>query len=147
MDRLEQQIALSSDQVKGHIMGHHITLDIVQKDAHFWSPQLNFRVEEHEDNKEYAVVSGLVGPRPNVWTMFVFIYFVVGVLGFFVSSYGLVQWTLGNYSHLIWGFPITILLLLTAYRAGKYGEKLAADQMELLKQFLRDTLSFGVEAS
>lgn len=133
--------------MKGKIVGHHIVLDIPVKERHYWSPQLNFRVEPFEDNERFSLVAGLVGPRPNVWTMFVFIYFIVGVLGFFISSYGLVEWMLGRWSNYLWGLPVTVLLLLTAYLTSKHGEQLAAEQTAQLKDFVRRAILFDVDHS
>jgi len=126
--------------VKAKLIGNHIILDIIDADIHYWSPQLNFRIEEDEDNPENTILAGLIGPRPKVWTLFVFIYFALGIIGFFISSYGVSKWMLDEYSHTLWAFPIAILFMLTAYTAGKQGEKLGAEQMEFLKQFIRDTL-------
>lgn len=126
--------------VRATIIDHHIVLDIVGAEVHYWSPQLNFRIEEAPDDSTQAIVSGLIGPRPNVWTMFMFVYFSVGIIGFFISSYGISKWMLGYYTPWIWAFPIAILFMLTAYRAGKYGETLGKDQIEVLKQFVRDAV-------
>ena len=128
-------------KVKGKLVGHHIILDIVDKEIHYWSPQLNFRIEEDEDNPQHTVLAGLIGPRPKVWTLFMFIYFSVGIIGFFISSYGISKWMLDEYSHTLWAFPIAILFMLTAYLTGKYGESLGKEQIELLKQFIRDVVS------
>ncbi|MFK8105200.1 MAG: hypothetical protein AB8G15_21990 [Saprospiraceae bacterium] len=141
MDRIEQLLKHTPDGIHGYIVGTHIILDVVGEDVHYWSPQLNFRVESNDENANHAVVSGLIGPRPPVWTLFVFIYFSVGITGFFVSSYGFSKLLLGSYSHFLLAFPIAIIFMLTAYRVGKYGESLAKDQMEILKQFVRDAIA------
>lgn len=47
---------------------------------------------------------------------------------------------LNVYSHSIWAFPIAILFMLTAYAAGKHGESLGKDQVEILKQFVREVV-------
>jgi hypothetical protein len=91
---------------------------------------------------DHSVVSGLVGPRPAVWTLFMFIYFSVGIAGFFISSFGISKMMLDGYSNLILAFPIAILFIVTAYRVCKYGEILAKDQIEILKQFVRDSIYF-----
>lgn len=116
-------------------------MDIVGEEVHYWSPHLTFRVEESEDKEGHAVLSGLIGPRPSVWTMFMFIYFTTGILGFFISSYGLAQYSLGEFSYSLLAFPIAILFMLTAFWAGKFGEKLGADQVEDLKKFIRSAVS------
>lgn len=131
----------SKDKIKGGIVDNHITLDIVEKDFHFWSPQLIFRVEKDEYIANQSILFGLIGPRPVVWSMFMFIYCSIGSLGFFITCFGVSSLLLGSFSYLILAFPITILFMLTAYKAGKYGEQLGKDQVELLKQFVRAAIA------
>lgn len=142
MARIKVLLENSSNDIRGKIIDSHITLDIVGVNVHYWSPQLNFRVEPDEDDSNASVVSGLIGPRPAVWTLFMFVYFSIGVLGFFISCFGVSKIMLGEYSNFILALPIAILFMLTAYSVGKYGEKLAKDQMEILKQFVRDAVYF-----
>ena len=142
MENLKTLLKRSEKDVKGRIVDNHVILNIVEADAHYWSPQLDFRVEENRLNKEHSVLKGLIGPRPEVWTMFMFIYFSTGIIGFFISSYGVAKMLIGEYSNWILAFPIAVLFMLTAYRAGKYGEQLADDQIETLKQFVREAISF-----
>lgn len=131
--------------VKARLIDNHIVLDIIDKDSHYWSPQMNFRIEEDEYNPGTSIIAGLIGPTPKVWTMFVFIYAALAIAGFFISSHGVSQWMLDKYSHTIWAFPIAIVLMFTAYLAGREGESLGADQVEFLKQFIRDALK-GTDA-
>ena len=145
MNRIPELLEKSTQQVVGKIVDNHIILDIVEEEVHYWSPQLNFRVESDELDEEITVVSGLIGPRPAVWTMFMFIYFLLGLIGFVVGSFGVAKTMLGNYSNLLLAFPISILFMLSAYKVGKYGEQLAKDQIEILKQFVRDTIYFADE--
>ncbi|MFB0908747.1 MAG: hypothetical protein QMB03_10820 [Spirosomataceae bacterium] len=50
---------------------------------------------------------------------------------------------LGKESYLIWAFPIAILFMLSAFLTSKYGERLAKDQTEILKYFVRETVRVG----
>lgn len=140
MDHVRKLLDESPENIHGKIVGDHIILDIVGDDVHFWSPQLNFRVEENPDAVDETIVAGLIGPRPNVWTLFMFVYFSVGVAGFFISSYGISRYMVGEHSYAVWGLPLAALFMLTAYQAGKFGEKLGEDQVELLKQFVREAV-------
>jgi hypothetical protein len=135
--RVSQVLEHPSKRVQGRRIEEHVVLDIVGEDVHFWTPRLSFRIEPDEENPEHSVVSGLIGPRPTVWTMFVFIYFGVGTAGLILSMYGGSKWMLGHYSPLVWALPIAILFMLTAYSAGKYGERLSAEQIEELKEVVR----------
>jgi hypothetical protein len=140
LNRLQAMLHHPHPGLKGKVIDNHIILDICDKDVHYWSPQLNFRVEPDEDDPSKAYIMGIIGPRPAVWTMFMFIYFSTGIIGFIVSSYGFSKWMLGTYSWTMWAFPIAILFMLTAYLAGKFGERLGADQIDLLKDFIREAM-------
>ena len=141
LSRISDRLKKSKDGIEGVIVDNHVILDIPEKYRHFWSPQMNFRFVKENDNSTDTIVRGIIGPRPAVWTLFVFFYFAIGVIGFLISSYGLSKWSLGSYSHTIWAFPISILIMLTAYFAGKFGERLGQDQVMVLKQFVGETLS------
>jgi len=141
VDRIKTLLKQTPKNIKGKLVDNHIILDITGSDVHYWSPQLNFRVEVDEDDESQTILAGLIGPRPTVWSMFMFIYFVTGIIGFFISSYGVSKWMIGGYSHLIWAFPIAILFMLTAYKAGKIGEQLGSDQIEMLKDFIRKCIA------
>ncbi|MEO0332796.1 MAG: hypothetical protein AAF223_14120 [Bacteroidota bacterium] len=142
MDRIEVLLKDLPDNIRGHIVNNHVTLDIAGEDVHYWSPQLNFRIEPDEEDHNHSVVSGLIGPRPAVWSLFMFIYAAIGIVAFFVSLFAVSKILLGKSSNLIFVFPVALLFMLTAYLVGKYGEKLAKDQVNLLKQFVRDAVYF-----
>ena len=139
--RITRRLKDSHAPVVGHVIDNHVVLDVPQRDRHYWSPQLNFRVEPDEEMPHHSMVRGLIGPRPAVWTLFMFIYFSVGATGFFVSAFGVSRWMLGEFSYLVLALPLAILIMLTAYRAGKLGERLGADQVDVLKEFVRDALA------
>ena len=142
MERIATLLENPPKEVKGSIIDNHIILDIVKDEQHYWSPQLNFRLEQDEEDSNKTIVSGLIGPKPAVWTLFMFIYFLIGTLGFFIFSYGFSKLLLGEYSNWILALPVSILFILSAYKVGKYGEHLAKDQIEILKQFVRDAIYY-----
>lgn len=141
MENVRELLKEPPPHIKGKVVNHHVFLDITEDVVHYWSPQLNFRIEPDEDDPEQTLVAGLIGPRPGVWTLFMFIYFSIALTGFVISSIGVSKWMLGEYSNLVWAFPIATLFMSTAWVAGKYGETLADDQIEMLKQFVRDAIN------
>ena len=142
MEKAKQLTENTPPNIKGVIVDNLIILNITGEDVHYWSPQLNFRVRQDFDEPEKTIISGLIGPRPPVWTMFMFIYFGIGTLGFFISAFAASKILMGQKSYLIAVFPLTIIFMLTAYIAGKHGEKLAKDQTEILKDFVRKVIAF-----
>ncbi len=121
------------------VLGNHFVLNVPEHVAHFWSPCVTFDIVVDEDDPSKSLVRGLIGPKPNVWTMFVFIYFSIGVAGLFVSIFGLSRTSLGEDSMLVWGFPIALGLMSTAYLFSKSGQKMGSKQIDLLKIFFRDS--------
>lgn len=68
---------------RGILVDQHIFMSVPKKDEHFWSPQLHLEFISKENNT--TEMKGLFGPKPQVWTFFMFIHFVVGVL-FLISA-------------------------------------------------------------
>ena len=139
-EKLVKALEESPAHISGRITGTHITIDIVGKERHFWSPHLDFRIEPDEDDPDKTVIAGLIGPSPAVWTLFMFIYFGLALIGFVLFSYGVSNWMMGKITFFLWALPITILFMTTAYKAGKYGEQLGADQIEELKEIIRNSI-------
>ncbi len=122
------------------ISGNHVFLDVPQVDEHFWSPQLAIEVVKDIEGK--TVVKGILGPKPKVWTFFMFIHFAVAVA--FIVSFVIfyVKWSLGKdfqlYKYLLIGLPIFWVVL---YIFGQSGKKLGYDQMVGLDKFMMKTLA------
>ncbi|MCF6350300.1 MAG: GTP-binding protein [Flavobacteriaceae bacterium] len=121
------------------LSGNYVFLDVPLEEAHFWSPQLQVEVIKGENNK--TVVKGILGPKPQVWTFFMFIHFVVAVafIVFFVMFY--VNWSLEKdfqfYKYMLIGLPIFWIIL---YFVGQSGKKLGYTQMVELDEFMMKTL-------
>ena len=121
------------------IVDEHIIIDVPTEENHFWSPQLNIEIEKINDKE--TIVKGLFGPKPQVWTLFMFFHFAVAVafIGFSVMAY--VQWSI----HTDYSFALTMVLALPAiwfvmYFLGRIGKKTGHKQMDELYKFMMKTL-------
>jgi hypothetical protein len=121
-------------------MQNHVILDITGPEAHYWSPHFSFRIEEDEENENQSIIYGHIGPKPTVWTLFRFIYIAIGVSGFFLTSYAGAQMSLGQPSWMIWAFPVSIVVMSTAYGTSKYGQSLGKGQIKEMKDYLNRAL-------
>ena len=65
-------IAVPGEVVLKHVHGH-IVFSIPESKRHFYSPQMDMAMEIDPDNNKVQVRC-LIGPIPNVWTMFMFFY-------------------------------------------------------------------------
>lgn len=142
MDKIQLLLRETPDHIRAKMVSNHIILSIVGEELHYWSPQLNFRVEADENEEGKTIIAGLIGPRPPVWTLFMLVYFSVGVAGLGASTYGFSKYMLNEYSPFLWGLPLAIIFMLSAYKAGKFGESLGKDQVDLLKAFIEKVVDF-----
>lgn len=121
------------------IVDGHIIIDVPVEENHFWSPQLNIEVEKNENDK--TIVKGLFGPKPQVWTLFMFFHFAVAVafIGFSVMAY--VQWSLEtDYSLALFMVIALPVLWVVMYFLGRIGKRTGHQQMGELHQFMMKTL-------
>jgi hypothetical protein len=119
--------------VTGIVVQEHAFIRIPEKDQHYWSPEMH--VWAREEEKE-TIVYGVIGPKPMIWTMFIFFYTVVLVSTFFGGSYGIIQLILGIKADFMWSLPIGLLALILIYSAAFYGQRKGREQMLLLQRFL-----------
>ncbi|MGG8497416.1 GTP-binding protein [Tenacibaculum sp. TC6] len=124
---------------KMKVVDHHIVIDVPEKESHYWSPQLHIEVEELTE--ETSKLKGLFGPKPQVWTLFMFIHFAVATafLIFAVIAYS--NWSLKKEIFL----PVTMLVILpllwvTLYFIGSIGKATGKKQMDDLKEFMKQVL-------
>ena len=121
------------------IVDGHIVIDVPKEENHFWSPQLNIEVEKIDDEK--SIVKGLFGPKPTVWTLFMFIHFGVGVafIGFSIMWY--VKYMIKEDTTfamvMVIALPVFWFIL---YFIGRIGKKTGHKQMDELHKFMMKTL-------
>ncbi len=121
------------------IVDGHVIIDVPVEENHFWSPQLTMEIEEVGQDK--SIVKGLFGPKPQVWTLFMFFHFAVAVafIGFSIMAY--VKWTLkSDYTFaLVMVFALPLIWVLM-YFLGRIGKKRGHKQMDELHEFMMRTL-------
>jgi hypothetical protein len=126
--------------VAGSTLHNHAYLRIPEEEQHYWSPEFHVTVEELEEG---SLVRGVVGPKPKVWTMFMFFYSAVVVLFFLGASMGVSQWMLKMDAPWLWSIPATVFLWFLILAAAKFGQYKGQSQMNRLWQFVDDALDKG----
>jgi len=117
----------------GTALKYHIVIDYPLSKRHFWSPQIDLNLEKYEDG---TLIRGLLGPRPNVWTIFMFFNAVAGFAGIIGIIIGMGQWSMEDTPYAISLIPFSALLFGAVYYAGKTGKKIAHDESVELHEFL-----------
>ncbi|QOD60204.1 GTP-binding protein [Polaribacter haliotis] len=135
LNRFSDAFKKDDNPMRGNIVDSHIFINVPQKEEHFWSPQLHLELVEKE-NKE-TELKGLFGPKPQVWTLFMFVHFVIGIsfLGFCVLLYT----RLSLKESLV--FPVIMMIALPLiwillYFLGQIGKDTGKSQIQDLHDFM-----------
>ena len=118
---------------------NHVFIKIPKDQQHFWSPQLHLEIIQLDEKR--STLYGLFGPSPTVWTLFMFLHFLVGTLfiGFAVWAYS--NYSLGNPFHLQTTLMVLLILCWFAlYFGGRIGKSTGNKEMRALDKFMREVL-------
>lgn len=145
-EELEKRIAaaLKTDDApcKGRVNSGYISLSVPEADQHYWSPRLSLTLETHGGG---TLIRGLYGPRPAVWTMFVFFYALIGFAIVIISIIGMANMSLDKSGAILWSVPLLIVAFLSLYLVAYMGQKAGHDQMLILHQFLEDSIGLNID--
>lgn len=112
-------------------------LFVEESERRFWSPHLSIQVQETPSG---SLLSGRFSPRPEVWTMVMFVYFLMGFAVVLGSSFGYVQWLMGTRPWGLAAVPGGVLVIALLHIVGMVGQRLSADQMDWLRERLDELL-------
>ncbi|NOY49347.1 MAG: hypothetical protein GXO88_02085 [Chlorobi bacterium] len=137
MESIVAKLMAPSEYVVGSTLGNHAYLKIKDEHQHYWSPELHLSIEETDNG---SLLRGVAGPKPKIWTMFMFFYSAVIVLFLFGASLGLSQWSLGMHAPWLWSIPASVFTWLLILGAAKYGQSKGKHQLGLLYGFVDEVL-------
>lgn len=117
----------------------HVFIRIPKHKQHFWSPQLHLEIYKIEDQP--TVLRGLFGPKPAVWTLFMFLHFIVATL--FISSGVWIYSSISLKNSFV--IPLVAMIFLfifwfVLYFSGRLGKEAGKKEMKMLQFFMYDTL-------
>ena len=142
IDKFKDNLKSSNCKYGSKIIDGHIIIEVPVEENHFWSPQLNIEIEKVSENQ--SILKGLFGPKPQVWTFFMFIHFAMAVafIGFFIVTH--VKWTLkSDYKAALITTLALPILWIVMYFLGRIGKKTGHKQMDELHEFMMITLEKG----
>ena len=117
----------------------HVFIKLPREKQQFWSPQLQLEVIEYPETT--PSVHGLFGPRPGVWTLFMFIHFVIGFVFLGLGVFAYTQHNLNKpISIYIWLLGLLIIFWFSLYAIGRMGKHSCKDEMTTLYNFMKTTI-------
>ncbi|MEL6834384.1 MAG: hypothetical protein AAFP77_15420 [Bacteroidota bacterium] len=141
-DKMIQSLAQPNAPCRGKVHSGYISLYMPFEEQHYWSPRLTVTLEEHEEG---SLLRGLYGPRPSVWTMFVFFYSVIGFAIVVVSIIGFANRSLGKSGAILWLIPVLVTAFLSLYLVAYFGQQKGHDEMITLHTFLEESTGLNID--
>lgn len=139
-EKLRTSLKKGNVLIVGRVNSGYATFYLPFEEQHYWSPQLNLTFENEEDS---CLIRGMYGPRPAVWTMFIFFYSLIAFAILFISIIGFSNYSLDKSAMILWLVPVLMLIFLSLWLVAYFGQKLGHEQMVILHEFIEDSL--GVE--
>ncbi|MDW7691591.1 hypothetical protein R9C00_17410 [Flammeovirgaceae bacterium SG7u.111] len=141
VEKIKDALVNNKSKVKGVTLEHHLIFKIPKEQRTYWSPQMDVDLE---DKEEGTFVRCLIGPAPNVWTKFVFIYSGLGVMGLLGSMMGFSQMMLKKTPWGLWVCLLAALIATAVWLIGQTGKRLAKEQMVMLRSFLEEAIEHEI---
>jgi len=117
---------------EGKVFRRHATLWISENARHFWSPHLYVEAripgEEHCEVDE-PLIHLRFAPHPQVWTFFMAVYALLGMVILGSLMFGFSQWWIGQSPWVLLIAPAAVALFCFVYGATFIGQGLGATQM------------------
>jgi len=133
LNALGSLLERNAESLRGQVFAKHAVVQMRDGERTSWSPYLNLEVDDEPDG---AAIRGRFSPHPNVWTLFMGVYMLIGLAGLAGLSYGIVQLTLGQVP---WAFAIvpgSVALFGFVYGATLIGQGLGAEQMYRMRSLV-----------
>lgn len=118
---------------------NHVFIKYPKKDQHFWSPQLHLEIDEVDANS--SLLHGLFGPNPTVWTMFMFLHFMVAGLFIAFGIWAYTNWSLkSDFIVQISLMVLMVIIWFVLYFAGRIGRDSSKKEMMQLHDVMESII-------
>lgn len=143
--RCEQMLGCQDCPCEGNVLGHHVTLKIHDADRHFWSPWLNIEIEPTAQGG--SILHARFSPHPNIWTMVALSYIAMSVVFMIGGCFGLSQWWIGQSPTALWAMPFALLVSAVLWVVSQIGQKLAAEEMDVLDRLMHKATALEADTA
>lgn len=137
-EHVQKDVKCISSECMAVFRQPHMELMFKPEYRHYWSPRLSL---EFEGQEQKTVIRGLIGPHPNVWTMFMALYGVCVLLSFVGAMLAYSQWSLGQSPWGMYGVMGACGGAMLLYMASLLGQRMALEQTIRLRRALEESLA------
>ncbi|GAB4547015.1 MAG: hypothetical protein Tsb0013_06370 [Phycisphaerales bacterium] len=120
-------------------LDHHVDITIARDQRKLWSPCVHLEFEREPDTGS-TLVHALIGPHPNVWTLYAVTTLHLLLLVVFAVPFGLVQVSLGHAPWALWIALGGVAGVGGMYAISQVGRRLAREDTAELHRRVREAL-------
>lgn len=138
---LQEFLEKKSDEYSGNINNEQAIILVKNEHNHYWKPNLALRTEtDLEENK--TVVRGVFGPSSAVWTFFMFLNFIFGILWMVFITLWYVEKQIKS-NDFPWALSASffiLICLMATFVAARIGKIKAKYEMQKLREFAEESV-------
>lgn len=138
LDLLRDRLKTPDAPVIGQVLKRDAWLRTPRGTRSLLSPSLNLELEETDAGPR---LRGRFAPHPNVWTGFMAVLMIIGLLGCAGLMYGLAQLTVRETPWGLAAVPAALGLMAFVVGGSFIGQGLSASEMCTLRRFLDEVLT------
>ena len=135
LEHLRARLATDDSRLVGQVVTGHAMIKLHRDHRSLLSPVLNLELAEHDGA---TVLRGRFSPQPNVWTGFMAIYGVLGLIGVAGLMYGFAQLTVDETPWPMLAAPVCAVLIAFVYGAAFIGQGLTVADMWEMRRFVEE---------
>lgn len=139
VEKLKLKLKHQNHRLQGNINTEVANIWVKTQHNEYWKPYLSLRIEKEENQ---TVLRGIFGPSSAVWTFFMFLYFIFGIIFMVFITLWFITKQIKS-SDFPWAIYLAIfsaLCLALTFIATKIGQQKAKKEMEQLRDFAESAL-------
>lgn len=130
--RLRDTLVAGGSPYVGQVLNRHAYIQLARDQRSLLSPYLNLQLVDDEGE---CTLRGRFTPHPAVWTGFMAVYGVLGMIALGCLVFGLAQLTVKETPWVILAVPVCLGVAGFVYGAAVIGQGLTMDQMYEMRVF------------
>lgn len=144
--RLATIIGAGDGPIVGETVGNHLMLAIRRRDRHVFSPWLTLEIrpadpaDDPPGDPPRTTIHARFHPHPSLWTAFMMGYLALATIASFAAIFAGCQMVLDATPWAAWILPACALVAGAMWVASQVGQRLGADQMDLLRTAVEKAL-------
>ena len=138
---LKNFLQARSEKFQGNINKEVAIITVKTAQDHYWKPNLSLRTETDLDENK-TVIRGVFGPSAAVWTFFMFLNFIFGILWMVAITLWYVEKQIKS-NDFPWAFSVSVLMLIClalTFLSARIGRWKAKKEMQQLREFAEESV-------